>query len=229
MKLFKRNPQPKGKASAAGKQGIFAIAFLTVAVVGMIVAVTYDAGKTPAEIKATATPAKQAGVNTPGLTPNPLPTNPAPTEKPVSGDVSETTSLHKPVNAAKVSRGHTVETLVYSETLNEWAVHVGVDIPAAEGTDVFCVLDGTIESMEADPLTGNTVVISHAGKMKSVYKGLKDMASLKTGDAVKKGSVIGTVGNTNLLEVADGAHLHFEIHVDGVPVDPMTYLSGLSK
>lgn len=225
MRIFKRNPQ--GKVSLLGKQGLFAIAFLCVAVVGMVIAITYDAKDNP-EARATQQPTQKTTMRPQATLPL-LPTMPRSTDKPVSGDVSETSSLHKPVNANTLLRGHTTETLVFSPTLNQWAVHTGIDIPAAEGTEVFAVLDGTVESAVADPLTGNTVVIAHAGNMKSVYVGLKDINGLEAGQQVLKGSVVGTVGNTNLLEVADGAHLHFEILLNGASVDPMDYLSGLSK
>ena len=146
--------------------------------------------------------------------------------------------MHNPVNSSKLAKGHSVESLVYSETLNMWSTHAGVDIICDEGAEIFSVLDGTVVSAESDPLMGNMVVISHAGGLKTVYASLGSIAQdLEAGDTVQRGQVIGQAGNSAINESAEGNHLHFEViqveTKDGTevenPLNPEDYLSGLSK
>ena len=160
------------------------------------------------------------------------------TEKPASGNGDVEVSMHNPVNSSKLAKGHAVESLVYSETLNMWSTHAGVDIICDEGAEIFSVLDGTVVSAESDPLMGNKVVLSHAGGLKTVYASLGSIAeNLKAGDTVRRGQVIGQAGNSAINESAEGNHLHFEViqieTKDGQEVEkalnPEDYLSGLSK
>jgi murein DD-endopeptidase MepM/ murein hydrolase activator NlpD len=116
--------------------------------------------------------------------------------------------------------------LVYSKTLNEWSTHPGIDIAAKSGTDVKAALNGTVASAGKDAQMGNMIVLTHAGGGKTVYANLKDM-KVKAGDKVRAGDVIGTVGTSAISESEEVAHLHFEYHVGGKPVDPKNYLTGL--
>lgn len=85
--------------------------------------------------------------------------------------------------------------------------HGGVDIAADEGTPVFATQDGVISHSGKKGGYGNLVTISHALGYESFYGHLKSI-SKKLGDSVKKGELIGTVGNTGR---ATGFHLHYEL------------------
>ena len=118
--------------------------------------------------------------------------------------------------------------LVYNPTHGHWATHEGVDFMAAAGTDVMSVFDGTVKSITTDSYYGTTVVIAHQDGFESVYK-LLDEVSLKEGDSVEKGQVIGKVSGSALAEVASGAHLHLELYKDGEKINPMDYMLGGDK
>ena len=78
--------------------------------------------------------------------------------------------------------------------------------------------------MTNDPLWGTVVEISHEGNVTTIYSGLAPEVSLKTGDEVKAGDVIGKLGETNLAEVDKDSHLHFAMKENGKFIDPMTKL-----
>jgi murein DD-endopeptidase MepM/ murein hydrolase activator NlpD len=129
-----------------------------------------------------------------------------------------------------VAKGHSVDTPVFSQTLGDWRVHTGIDISAELGSDVIAVAGGTVTAIRNDHFFGKTIEITHDGGIISVYSNLSnDGISVKVGDKVNAGAKIGTVGDTSLTELADEAHLHFEIFVSGVSVNPLDYISEESK
>lgn len=98
--------------------------------------------------------------------------------------------------------------------------HAGMDFTAPLGTDVYASGDGTIESVESSKRgMGNYITINHGFGYSSVYAHL-DRFNVKTGQKVSRGDVIGYVGNTG-MSVAP--HLHYEIKLNGVNVDPVNY------
>jgi len=96
--------------------------------------------------------------------------------------------------------------------------HEGVDIGAPEGTPILAANDGLVVYSD-NGLTGygNAVLIVHADASVTLY-GHCVATFVVAGQRVARGEVIAAVGDTGL---AHGAHLHFELHVDGAPVDPM--------
>lgn len=103
--------------------------------------------------------------------------------------------------------------------------HTGIDLKAADGNsfDVVAVLDGKVAKVENDPLVGRVVEIEHADGVVSVYQSLES-STVKPGDEVTQGQVIGSAGR-NEYEKDAGVHLHFEVLVDGKPVNPEQYLT----
>ena len=99
--------------------------------------------------------------------------------------------------------------------------HSGVDYKAAAGTPVKASLDGTVIYAQKSGAWGMLMKIEHEGGMITKYASLGSFA-LQTGDSVKAGQIIGTVG-----EIDDewGPHLHFEIHHRGHTYDPVYVLS----
>lgn len=130
----------------------------------------------------------------------------------------------------EVTKHHSIDTPVFSTTLNEWRVHTGIDISTEEGAKVYAAADGTVSRVYNDPLHGKSVEITHEGGIVSVYSNLAatDIA-VKEGDAVTLGSLIGLVGDTSLSELAEESHLHFAVKVEGVSVNPLDYISEESK
>ena len=101
--------------------------------------------------------------------------------------------------------------------------HNGIDLAAEEGTPVYAIKDGAVyAAIENDPEFGNYIILSHdQGKMTSVYAHLSKM-SVERYQSVKKGDVIGLVGQTGM---ATGPHLHFEIRQGGKAEDPRIKLN----
>ena len=116
------------------------------------------------------------------------------------------------------------DKLVYSNTLQEWVTHNGIDIKADKTTVVKASEEGTVKSIKNDPRYGITVVIEHSNGYSSVYSNLLTAEFVKEKEKVKKGQTIGTVGNTATFEIANEAHLHFEILKNNEYVDPSQYI-----
>ncbi|HXQ13116.1 MAG TPA: M23 family metallopeptidase [Caulobacteraceae bacterium] len=99
-------------------------------------------------------------------------------------------------------------------------MHQGVDFAAREGAPVLASADGVVTQAGVEGGYGNLIRIRHAGGWGTGYAHLSGYApGIATGVAVTRGEVIGFVGHTGL---ATGPHLHFEVSLAGVKLDPMT-------
>lgn len=113
----------------------------------------------------------------------------------------------------------------HNTTLDKYYLHTGIDFGGEAGSDVFAALDGTVESITTDPLLmGTTITLSHENGLKTVYTFVEAAEGLKAGDKVEKGDVIATVAEAMGQEYKDGAHLHFEVFLNGEAVDPEEHL-----
>jgi murein DD-endopeptidase MepM/ murein hydrolase activator NlpD len=99
--------------------------------------------------------------------------------------------------------------------------HFAIDIAVAAGTPVKAVADGTVIFAGWTSDTGNVIILEHAAGFISVYKH-NSVLHKQEGDIVKSGEVIAASGNTG--EFSTGAHLHFELWGDGLPVNPENYI-----
>lgn len=124
----------------------------------------------------------------------------------------------------EIARGFAKDSLIYSETLEEWITHLGIDIKADRTTVVKAAEGGNIFAIKNDPRYGLTVVIEHVNGYKTVYSNLLTTEFVKEGEKVEKGQSIGTVGNSAAFEIVDEPHLHFEILKDEIQVDPNIFL-----
>jgi len=129
----------------------------------------------------------------------------------------------KPVEG-NIIREYAKENLVYSETLDEWITHLGIDIKADKTTVVTASADGIVETIKNDPRYGLTVVISHDNGFKTVYSNLLTAEFVTEGEEVSSGQTLGTVGNNAAFEISDEPHLHFEMIKDNEKVDPTIYI-----
>ncbi len=98
--------------------------------------------------------------------------------------------------------------------------HQGLDIGAAEGTPLRAAGDGTVILAGYNGGYGNYTCIDHGGGVSSCY-GHQSAIHVSVGQRVVQGQVIGLVGNTGY---SFGAHVHFEVRVNGTPVQPLNYL-----
>lgn len=129
-----------------------------------------------------------------------------------------------PVANVDIEKNYSNSALQYSKTLKQWEAHKAIDFLAEEGSDVFAVMDGTITEVSYNYLMGNVIKLDVGNGLVVVYKSLSSDIPVKTGDKVKKGSVIGHVGNTAKSEASDGPHLHLETFLNDKNVDPNDYL-----
>lgn len=103
--------------------------------------------------------------------------------------------------------------------LGTYEGHDGVDWSAPRGTFVFAAADGTVSFAGWDSGYGNTVRIVHSDGVETVYAHLGHIeAGVEPGAVVIQGYVVGEVGSTGMTT---GPNLHFEVRVDGTPVDPL--------
>lgn len=105
------------------------------------------------------------------------------------------------------------------------AFHNGLDFVPGAGTPIYAVADGVVTKHNMDYSFGNEVILKHnvnGLQFDSLYAHMQeDSSPLNVGDVVKVGDFIGLVGDTGS---SYGAHLHLEIHVNDVPVDPFAWL-----
>jgi murein DD-endopeptidase MepM/ murein hydrolase activator NlpD len=104
----------------------------------------------------------------------------------------------------------------YSDGRTARALHTGLDLAADTGTAVKACGAGQVVLAKDRIISGYTVVIAHLPGVYSVYFHLHSL-TVEKGDVVSRGQQIGTVGMSGL---ATGPHLHWEIRVNGVAVDP---------
>jgi murein DD-endopeptidase MepM/ murein hydrolase activator NlpD len=109
--------------------------------------------------------------------------------------------------------------------------HSGIDFLAAVGTEVVAAGGGTVAFAGVQGIYGNLVVVNHQAGKQTRYAHLKDIA-VKTGQKVRSGEVLGTVGTTGKPDVPQ-PHLHFEVRYNTglgwVAEDPKTYLQANVK
>jgi len=98
--------------------------------------------------------------------------------------------------------------------------HYGMDFTAPSGTDVYVTGDGVISAVISSKRgLGNHIIVDHGFGYSSIYAHLERF-NVRQGQKVKRGDVIGFVGNTGM---SLAAHLHYEIKINGVNVDPVNY------
>jgi murein DD-endopeptidase MepM/ murein hydrolase activator NlpD len=109
-----------------------------------------------------------------------------------------------------------------SEEYNAEAKHYAVDIVTEKDEPVKATLDGTVIFSEWSVETGYVIIIEHSHGLISVYKHNNSLLKSQ-GDLVTAGEVVAVVGDTG--EFSYGPHLHFELWVDGYPVNPSDYIN----
>ena len=132
-------------------------------------------------------------------------------------------AFEKPVEG-EIMKVYAKDNLVFSNTLQEWTTHLGIDIKADKTTVVKSAEAGTIKTIKNDPRYGLTITIEHDNGYQTVYANLLSSEFVVEGETVEKGQSIGTVGNTATFEISDEPHLHFEVLKDGVQIDPTTVI-----
>ena len=140
--------------------------------------------------------------------------------------VAAPSELEIPVKGTLIKE-HSPDVLVRSLTMNDYRTHPGIDIAAAIGAPVVACADGIIKEVWADPMMGRCVSVAHEGGLVSVFKNLADSLAdgIAPGKELRAGDVIGAVGETALIEIAEVPHLHFELILDGKTQNPLSYFA----
>ena len=156
-------------------------------------------------------------------------TEPQATEKDTSTNNSSSAgnklpSFILPVSGS-LSRKHDPEIQVFSPTMQDYRVHLGIDLVTKDSAPVYAAADGKISKIWVDTRMGYCIAIEHSGDCVSVYKNLaRDLPEgIAEGVSVRSGQLIATVGESAMVEIADEPHLHFEMTVGDLSVDPLEY------
>ena len=112
-------------------------------------------------------------------------------------------------------------TARYHPILKKMRPHYGLDVAAPTGTPIYASASGVVLKSDRNKGSGNRVFLLHKIGLETRYLHL-NKSYVKYGQIVKKGDIIGEVGATGL---ATGPHLHWEVRVNGNPVDPVKALS----
>ena len=143
---------------------------------------------------------------------------------------NKTSMIIRPYNTDKVSIGRSFydykadassqeKAIIFYE--NTYIQNSGVDYISDEVFDVICVLDGKVVGVEESEVVGNIVKVEHDKDIISVYQGI-DNVTLKVGDTVNQGSVIGKSGKS-LVNSNYPSSLHFEVSYKGSFIDPENF------
>ncbi len=139
---------------------------------------------------------------------------------------SSVPELALPVSGV-VAKGYDSTLQVYSTTMGDYRIHLGVDMTTKEAAPVYAAADGVVSQIWDDALMGKCLALSHSGDSYTIYKNLSAdfPGDVTVGATIKSGQQIGTVGNTATTELAEEPHLHMEMTVKGLSVNPLDYFS----
>lgn len=125
--------------------------------------------------------------------------------------------LRSPIEFSRITSGFGMR---YHPILKQWREHKGVDYAAPTGTKIKAVADAVVSFAGQENGYGNFVLLQHSGNYSTAYGHLSAFAKgLHKGEKIHQGEVIGYVGSTGW---ATGPHLHFELRIAGVAVNPLT-------
>lgn len=98
-------------------------------------------------------------------------------------------------------------------------MHTGLDFTAPPGTEIYCTGNGVVLEVDHGSGYGRNVMVDHGFGYRTIYAHMKEI-KVRNGQKVKRGDVLGTVGNSGL---STAPHLHYEVMKNGKKVDPVNY------
>lgn len=161
----------------------------------------------------------------PSITDKKPETTPVPETTPTTPtDVESPLKLSLPAEGRLIAH-HDETAQVWSDTMRDYRVHLGVDIATESGAPVYAAADGVVAQMYEDVKLGYCISVKHSDDVYTIYSNLGEVPAdgIAAGVSVKAGQLIGSVGNSAMVEVAEDPHLHFELKVKDVSVDPLEY------
>ena len=224
-------PPKKGRSPITNRVlYVTAVALLlSVAIIAAITSAANRSRKNPTETPSNSTVSstqKNPDSQSPESTPNSTPTPDESVNAPTEDVVSKLPDFKLPV-AGTLAVSHDPDLQVFSPTMQEYRVHMGVDINTTEGAPVYAAAKGKVTKVWNDPMMGWCIEISHDGNAATYYKNLDETLAegIKEGITVSSGQLIGAVGDSAVMEVAQEPHLHFEITVNGKMEDPLEFFA----
>ncbi len=138
----------------------------------------------------------------------------------LSGNKLSVNSMCMPITSTNVTSafGYRVNPIT-----GNYAMHSGIDIGANTGDNIYAALSGTVVKAKESYDYGKFVTIDHGDGLVTIYAHCSKLL-VEVGDTVEKGQVIALAGSTGW---STGPHLHFEIRVNGIRIDPQYYLTKL--
>ena len=171
-------------------------------------------------VPATPTPG-QVAENTPLPPPTPTPGN--------QGGISEVNNEPKtgfsiilPFAKSTIITPYSNDTPIYSDTLQEWSCHVGIDFSCSTNDIVPAAANGIVVSVSTDDIYGTSVLIEHEDNFYTLYRGLKE-AAVKADELVAEGQSLGTASENIPFEAHIPTHIHFEVIKDNLSVNPLSF------
>ena len=204
--------------------GMFILVLVAVcaATVWGIIGITSNEEPLPTAVVGNQTPAN--------ATSKPVSTPPA-SEKPVINEGDGDTDVSKPNTTFKLSypfekkriiTEYSEDKPIFSETLDEWSCHTGIDFACEQGANVAAASNGIVKEVTNDALYGTSVLICHADDYYTLYCGLKDV-SVAVDELVAEGQSLGVASGDIPSEAHMDCHVHFEVIKDGLSVDPSSF------
>lgn len=219
-----------------GKEGFYIVLFLCICLVAVVSAISYKQSKnditTNIEAEQSSDNSDDISLNTEEKTKTKELENAEVAKKDSqNNDKSKAAnseikvSFDKPIEG-KLLRGYTYPKPVMIDESNQRTIR-GIDIEAKIGTGIKSCEDGIVEKVENFGVEdGMTIIIKHANGIKSKYSNLNENVNVKVNETVKKGTVIGTVGETAKIYGTQkfGEHLNFQIlDSNNEQVNPLKY------
>ncbi|MBQ3518240.1 MAG: M23 family metallopeptidase [Clostridia bacterium] len=140
--------------------------------------------------------------------------------KPVDGPASVKKEYMLPAGT-DIVKDFSMGIPVFSDTMNDWRTHNGVDFGGKEGDSVVAAADATVTAVYEDASWGGVIELDFGNGATAKYCGLQfDSITLAVGDTVKQGETVGVLGKIP-VEAKEGCHLHYEMRMNGEIADPL--------
>lgn len=157
--------------------------------------------------------------NNPPVEEQPTPTPPVEEKEPVK------VYFICPVEYTSFGLDYNDSGLVFNQYLKQWVSHKGIDLITESGTQVKSMFNGVVLDIQEESSLGYMVKIDHGENTIITYSSLSSCL-VTIGQKVNQNDIIGVVGITHPEEIGYGEHLHLEIVVDNVFVNPTPYIQG---
>ncbi|MEG1989724.1 MAG: M23 family metallopeptidase [Clostridia bacterium] len=120
----------------------------------------------------------------------------------------------------EILKRYSINEVIYSNTLESYKTHDGIDISGEIGSSVKAIEKGIVDKVYSDSFLGTTVILDHGQGYKSIYSNLSENTNVKVKQVVKKSAIIGSIGNTAIGEIKDKPHIHFMLMFNNKVIDP---------